>query len=54
LKAVAVKLGIRGTRFVEILEGLSAQDVVASPTQAFFKDGLRVRALQGSARSLAR
>lgn len=44
LKLASVKTGLRGTRAVEILDGLSETDVVASPAQAPFKDGLRVRA----------
>jgi RND family efflux transporter MFP subunit len=50
LKAVPVKTGIRGTRAVEILDGLTAQDVAASPAQASFRDGLRVKVKEGSAR----
>mgnify|MGYP006277648703 FL=1 len=45
LKLVSVKIGLRGTRAVEILDGVSETDVIASPAQAHFKDGLRVRAL---------
>ncbi|MEN9708779.1 MAG: hypothetical protein RIQ68_1187 [Pseudomonadota bacterium] len=50
MKGVAVKTGIRGTRAVEILEGLSAQDVVASPALAVFRDGLRARLREGVSR----
>jgi RND family efflux transporter MFP subunit len=38
-----VKLGIRGARMVEIVDGVSERDLVASPTDPAFRDGLRVR-----------
>jgi hypothetical protein len=38
-----VTLGIRGARMVEIVEGVSESDLVASPTETAFRDGLRVR-----------
>ena len=50
LKAVAVKTGIRGTRAVEVLDGLTAQDVVASPALGAFRDGQRVRMREGASR----
>lgn len=50
LKAVAVKTGIRGTRAVEVLDGLTAQDVVASPALGAFRDGQRVRMREGVSR----
>lgn len=50
LKVVQVKTGIRGTRAVEILDGLSEQDIVASPAQALFREGLRVRLREGVSR----
>lgn len=43
LKIVSVKTGIRGTRAVEVLEGLSAQDVVASPALPALRNGLRAK-----------
>ncbi len=49
LKLVPVKTGIRGTRAVEILEGVGEGDLVASPAQNTFRDGLRVRVKEGSA-----
>jgi RND family efflux transporter MFP subunit len=49
LKAVSVKTGIRGTRAIEIVSGISAQDVVASPAQTSFRDGLRVIPKEGRA-----
>jgi hypothetical protein len=39
-----VKTGIRGSRMIEIVEGVSEQDLVASPTETSFRDGMRVRA----------
>jgi membrane fusion protein (multidrug efflux system) len=39
-----VKTGIRGSRMIEIVDGVSEQDVVASPTETSFRDGMRVRA----------
>ncbi len=50
LKAVTIKAGIRGTRAVEILEGLSEGDVIASPAQASYRDGMRVRIKEEVAR----
>ena len=38
-----VKLGIRGARMVEIVEGITERDLVASPIETAFRDGLRVR-----------
>jgi RND family efflux transporter MFP subunit len=38
-----VKVGIRGTRAIEILSGLTEQDRVISPAEASVKDGERVR-----------
>jgi hypothetical protein len=39
-----VKTGIRGSRMIEVVDGVSEQDVVASPTETSFRDGMRVRA----------
>ncbi|MDB5543514.1 MAG: transporter [Hyphomicrobiales bacterium] len=39
-----VRTGIRGSRMIEIVEGVSEQDLVASPTETSFRDGMRVRA----------
>jgi multidrug efflux pump subunit AcrA (membrane-fusion protein) len=39
-----VKTGIRGSRMIEIVDGVSENDVVASPTETSFRDGMRVRA----------
>jgi RND family efflux transporter MFP subunit len=39
-----VKTGIRGARMIEITDGVSEQDAVASPSEATFRDGMRVRA----------
>jgi RND family efflux transporter MFP subunit len=39
-----VKTGIRGSRMIEIVDGVSENDVVASPTESSFRDGMRVRA----------
>jgi RND family efflux transporter MFP subunit len=50
LKSVVVKTGIRGTRAIEIVDGLSGQDLVASPAQAIFRDGMRVRQREGVSR----
>ncbi len=50
LKLVAVRTGIRGTRAVEILEGLAEGEMIASPAQASFNDGLRVRIKEEAAR----
>jgi RND family efflux transporter MFP subunit len=38
-----VKLGIRGTRIVEVLSGLAEGDQVAAPTSAALSDGAHVR-----------
>jgi len=46
-----VKIGIRGTRIVEILSGLQPGDLVASPASTDLKDGMRVRALPASSAS---
>lgn len=43
LRRVAVKTGIRGARFVEILEGVGEGDEIASPAQTSYRDGMRVR-----------
>ncbi len=43
VKRRAVKIGIRGTRQVEILSGLTAGERVASPAPTELKDGDRVR-----------
>jgi RND family efflux transporter MFP subunit len=50
LKQVTVKTGIRGTRAVEILEGLGEREMIASPAQTGFRDGLRVRIKEEAAR----
>jgi RND family efflux transporter MFP subunit len=50
LRAIEVKTGIRGTRAIEILEGLPEDARVASPYQAAFRDGLRVRVGNGESR----
>jgi membrane fusion protein (multidrug efflux system) len=42
----AVTVGIRGTRTVEILSGLSEGESVASPAPADLRDGSRVRVLE--------
>jgi RND family efflux transporter MFP subunit len=39
----AIKIGIRGTRTVEVLSGLKAGERVASPAPTDLKDGTRVR-----------
>lgn len=41
-----VKVGIRGTRAIEIVSGLTAQDRVISPATAAIRDGERVRAIE--------
>lgn len=46
LRAVRVKTGIRGTRAVEISEGLVEGSRIASPHQPAFHDGMRVRTLR--------
>ncbi|MDB5596533.1 MAG: efflux transporter periplasmic adaptor subunit [Hyphomicrobiales bacterium] len=43
LRRVTVKTGIRGTRSLEIEEGLADGDILASPLQAAFRDGMLVR-----------
>ena len=50
LRAIEVKTGIRGTRAMEILEGLPEDARVASPYQAVFRDGLRVSVSNGESR----
>jgi membrane fusion protein (multidrug efflux system) len=40
-----VEIGIRGTGFVEILQGVSEGDTVASPATTNIKNGSRVRAM---------
>jgi multidrug efflux pump subunit AcrA (membrane-fusion protein) len=47
LRQTIVKTGIRGTRAIEIVEGLTESDLVASPAQSAFRDGLRVHAVAG-------
>ena len=42
-----VEIGIRGTGFVEILQGVSEGEWVASPATANIKNGSRVRAIAG-------
>ncbi len=42
VRRVNVKTGVRGARFVEILSGLSAGDLVVSPARVELKDGARV------------
>ena len=43
LRRREIRTGIRGTRAVEVLEGLSAQDRVVTPISASLADGMRVR-----------
>jgi membrane fusion protein (multidrug efflux system) len=50
LRAIEVKTGIRGTRAMEILEGLPEDARVASPYQAAFHEGMRVRVTNGESR----
>ena len=50
LRAIEVKTGIRGTRAMEILEGLPEDARVASPYQAKFHEGMRVRVSNGESR----
>ncbi len=50
LRALEVKTGIRGTRAMEILEGLPEDVRVASPYQATFYEGMRVRVRSGESR----
>ena len=38
-----IKIGIRGTRSVEVLSGLSEGESIASPAATDLKDGARVR-----------
>ena len=45
----AVKVGIRGTRQVEILSGLKAGDRVASPASTDLKDNMRIRVVESAA-----
>jgi RND family efflux transporter MFP subunit len=49
LKKQAVTIGIRGTRAVEILSGVGAQDRVASPITAEMANGRRVRVTEKQA-----
>ncbi len=42
-----VKIGIRGTRQVEVLAGLKDGERVAAPAAPDFRDGMRVRAIAG-------
>jgi RND family efflux transporter MFP subunit len=44
----AIKIGIRGTREVEVLAGLKPGERVASPAPLDLKDGARVRVVSGS------
>ena len=44
----AVKIGIRGTRAVEVLDGLKEGERVASPVPPDLKDGARVRVVQAN------
>jgi RND family efflux transporter MFP subunit len=44
LRRTPVTTGIRGSRMIEIVDGVSEQDLVASPSEAGFRDGMRVRA----------
>ena len=43
-----VKIGIRGTRSVEVLSGLSDGERVASPAATELKDGARVRIIDAA------
>ena len=43
-----VKIGIRGTRTVEVLSGLKDGERVASPAPTGLKDGARVRVVGGT------
>ncbi|MGZ5836095.1 MAG: efflux RND transporter periplasmic adaptor subunit [Xanthobacteraceae bacterium] len=45
LKKKTVTVGLRGTRMVEIVSGLTEQDRVASPVSAEMREGRRVRAM---------
>ncbi len=49
LHLVRLKTGLRGTRAIEIVAGLTEADSIASPAQATFVDGMRVRVEPGSA-----
>ncbi len=40
-----IEIGIRGTRFVEILSGLSQGDEIVAPANATLRDGGRIRAV---------
>jgi len=42
-----VKIGIRGTREVEVLSGLADGERVASPAATDLNDGARVRVIAG-------
>jgi membrane fusion protein (multidrug efflux system) len=48
LKRVPVTTGIRGSRLVEVTDGLSDGAVVASPAKPAFRDGQRVRSAAGA------
>lgn len=48
LQRIPVKTGIRGARMVEILAGLDADRLIASPASANLRDGMRVRVKSGS------
>ena len=43
-----VKIGLRGARGVEILDGLSERDRVVSPARPDYRDGMRARAAPGA------
>ena len=47
LRKRAVKIGIRGTRQVEVLSGLQEGEAVVAPASPDFRDGMRVRAAAG-------
>jgi RND family efflux transporter MFP subunit len=49
LRRTSVKTGIRGTRAIEITEGLDEGAVVVSPVPAAARDGMRVRLREGGA-----
>jgi RND family efflux transporter MFP subunit len=51
LRRREVKVGIRGTRSVEIRAGLADGERVASPALPEFRDGMRVRVIQSPAGS---
>jgi membrane fusion protein (multidrug efflux system) len=44
LRKRAVKTGLRGTRMVEILDGVKEGELVATPAKASWREGMRVRA----------